>query len=442
MAVVACDTRGDVVFANPAAAGLWWLSAESEAGVAVAGVTWFCDPDPADSDPLRRALSGGEIVYEWRTVDRGGDVPEPVLITAGAVHDDHGELLGAVMRVLAHGTESTGGEQLRNYAADLEMLTEAGRMLSEVSDPDEAAAMICTVTVGATGAIAILLWKLGDGGLAMSHSEAVLDSDDLRVLADRVRRGAARALAESSTMVERLDELSPAPEPAGGALVLAELGPLTCWHEPLSSGGRSVGMLSIVWAGILADTDRPAALISSLAQHAALALERAELLGALSTAARTDALTGLANRRVWLERLDHELARSDREGAAVSLIVIDIDHFKRYNDRHGHPGGDRLLQEAATAWSQRLRRTDLLARIGGEEFAVILPHCPAEHVIAVGDSLRAAMPDGQTCSIGAVTVTGAATADQVYAAADDALYRAKREGRDRTEFGELSVPQI
>ena len=143
MAVVACDTRGDVVFANPAAAGLWWLSAESEAGVAVAGVTWFCDPDPADSDPLRRAL--------------------------------------------AHGTESTGGEQLRNYAADLEMLTEAGRMLSEVSDPDEAAAMICTVTVGATGAIAILLWKLGDGGLAMSHSEAVLDSDDLRVLADRVR---------------------------------------------------------------------------------------------------------------------------------------------------------------------------------------------------------------------------------------------------------------
>jgi diguanylate cyclase (GGDEF)-like protein len=152
----------------------------------------------------------------------------------------------------------------------------------------------------------------------------------------------------------------------------------------------------------------------------------------LAHVARTDALTGAPNRRAWDEQLALETARSARAGTPVSVALLDLDHFKAFNDRRGHQAGDRLLREATAAWRGALREVDLLARYGGEEFGVILPGCRPEEAAVIVDRLRALTPDGETTSAGVAVWDGAETADELVARADRALYRAKRGGRDVT----------
>jgi diguanylate cyclase (GGDEF)-like protein/PAS domain S-box-containing protein len=159
--------------------------------------------------------------------------------------------------------------------------------------------------------------------------------------------------------------------------------------------------------------------------------QRAQLLAQVEALARTDALTGVANRRVWDEELPKELTRALRSGDPLCVAIMDLDHFKRYNDTHGHQGGDRLLKEAAAAWKATVRSTDLLARYGGEEFALLAPACPLEDVGFLADRLRSVVPGGATVSIGVAAWDGQETADELVARADAALYAAKEGGRDR-----------
>jgi diguanylate cyclase (GGDEF)-like protein len=147
--------------------------------------------------------------------------------------------------------------------------------------------------------------------------------------------------------------------------------------------------------------------------------------------ARTDSLTGVANRRAWDEELPRELARAARSGEQLCLALVDLDHFKAYNDRHGHPAGDRLLRAAAAAWQERLRKTDLLARYGGEEFAVLLPDCGVGDAMEIAERLRTALPEG-TCSIGVASWDRREEANALVDRADRALYAAKKGGRNRS----------
>ncbi|CAB4914292.1 unannotated protein [freshwater metagenome] len=160
----------------------------------------------------------------------------------------------------------------------------------------------------------------------------------------------------------------------------------------------------------------------------------ANTLALLRATSLTDALTGLANRRAWDDGLDRELARARRVGTPLCVAVLDIDHFKAMNDTHGHGAGDRFLRRATTAWRTVLRASDLLARIGGEEFAVALPDCDLPSAGGVGDRFRALTPDDQTCSVGVAQWDGTESADAILRRADVALYAAKRGGRDRTEL--------
>ena len=152
----------------------------------------------------------------------------------------------------------------------------------------------------------------------------------------------------------------------------------------------------------------------------------------LARVARTDALTGAPNRRAWDEQLAVELARAARDGEPVSVALLDLDHFKAYNDLRGHQAGDRLLREAAAAWQGRLRTMDVIARYGGEEFGLILPGCAPELAAGIVDRLRGLTPEGETTSAGVACWDGTETADALVARTDRALYEAKRAGRDRT----------
>ncbi len=164
--------------------------------------------------------------------------------------------------------------------------------------------------------------------------------------------------------------------------------------------------------------------------------ERQELVARLETLALTDQLTGLANRRAWEESLGRELARAARDIHPACVAVIDLDHFKRFNDEHGHQAGDALLTDAAAAWQGTLRAGDLLARYGGEEFAALFPAWPLETAVTVIERLRAATPAGQTCSAGVAVWNRTETAQELVGRADAALYQAKQTGRDRTVAAE------
>jgi len=145
-----------------------------------------------------------------------------------------------------------------------------------------------------------------------------------------------------------------------------------------------------------------------------------------------DALTGLPNRRALQGQLSGELARARRDGRPLSLAVLDLDSFKLFNDRNGHPAGDQLLKSAAAAWSQELRAGDMLARVGGEEFVLVLAGADAGRAEAIIDKLRARTPMGQSFSAGVAQWDSIALPEEMLQRADAAMYAAKRAGGDRT----------
>jgi len=161
--------------------------------------------------------------------------------------------------------------------------------------------------------------------------------------------------------------------------------------------------------------------------------------------AMLDPLTGLPNRAAWSERLDLELARWQRYGGDLLLAVVDIDHFKRINDAYGHLAGDKVLKIIAGELNKRLRKTDFIARFGGEEFVLLIPATPLDDGLQLMETLRGAIeacpfhfkgePVTITLSAGLSAFNMGEHSDQVFERADQALYRAKRDGRNRIECG-------
>lgn len=159
--------------------------------------------------------------------------------------------------------------------------------------------------------------------------------------------------------------------------------------------------------------------------------ERENLLVEVEALARSDSLTGLPNRRALDEQLPREMARARRAESHLCLAIVDLDHFKAYNDTHGHLAGDEILRRCAIAWDSELRGADTIVRFGGEEFLVVLPDTAPELAAAIVERLRAATPGGQTASAGVACWDYAESAEDLVGRADNALYRAKAAGRDQ-----------
>lgn len=168
-----------------------------------------------------------------------------------------------------------------------------------------------------------------------------------------------------------------------------------------------------------------------------------------------DGLTGLANLRQFRLVLDRELDRVARTGEPLSLLLIDIDHFKVINDSHGHPAGDRVLKTLASMLESGVRPMDTVARIGGEEWAVILPSslpqqacCVAERLRTVTEHTQVFLEDGMplsitiSCGVAAVSPWAGVTPSALIAAADRALYAAKQAGRNAVRLADAPKPAI
>jgi diguanylate cyclase (GGDEF)-like protein len=196
-------------------------------------------------------------------------------------------------------------------------------------------------------------------------------------------------------------------------------------------------------AGIVNENSQLQSLARAVAERISLAIANLKLRDVLRNQSIRDPLTGLFNRRYLEESLDRELHRAARTRRNVSVVMLDLDHFKQFNDTFGHQAGDMLLREVATAIKARVRAGDLACRYGGEEFAIIIAESDAHGATLCVDKIREAVKQlalqfrGQ--SLGSITLSaGVATfpmhgdnPEDLVHMADLALYRAKREGRDR-----------
>lgn len=220
--------------------------------------------------------------------------------------------------------------------------------------------------------------------------------------------------------------------------------PIRSWlGVPLIVHGEVIGLLALDSASPGFFTGKHVRLATALGDHVAVAIQNARLYEQTRELAMTDSLTGIATRRSFFVQAEHALEQAKRNGSTISVIMADLDHFKAINDEYGHGRGDEAIRLAADAARQVLRRSDIIGRYGGEEFAVVLPDTEREAAHTIAERLRACVGEivvpgtdhAISVSVGVVSEEPgpAETVDAVLDKADHALYEAKRLGRNRVE---------
>lgn len=276
------------------------------------------------------------------------------------------------------------------------------------------------------------------------------DAPPLRV-GDRLARESCNALGQGRP--HRVEKMG-----AGKVCKhLTEPLPFSSLCIPMVARGQEVGLLHlcIPWRPGNPTTtlnETREALGVKLADHIASSLSDLKLRETLRTQSIRDSLTGLFNRRHLEERLEEEVNRGERRGRPFGLILMDLDHFKRFNDTWGHDAGDTMLRALADFLRSQFRETDIICRYGGEEFTVILPEATLEDTLARAEGLRSKVRNVQVSyqgqTLGNVTLSlGVAEypmhgrrPDALLRASDAALYRAKHGGRDRVEIAQAESP--
>ncbi|MGA8206968.1 MAG: diguanylate cyclase [Candidatus Dormiibacterota bacterium] len=232
--------------------------------------------------------------------------------------------------------------------------------------------------------------------------------------------------------------------------VEAQMGLRDCLAEPLRSEDHDLGVM------VLGNKRRPYqeddyTLCRAVADQIVVAVEKSTRLAVTQREATTDEMTGLYNYRFLVGYLDQQVNVAERASSPLSVLMLDLDHFKTVNDSHGHPAGDRVLRQVASLTLETIRKSDLAARYGGEEFVVVMANTGRGDAQVVADKIRAAveamvvrLDDGSevglTVSIGGVTFPeGTRGARNLLDLSDRALYAAKRYGRNRVEFLDLAA---
>jgi diguanylate cyclase (GGDEF)-like protein len=269
-----------------------------------------------------------------------------------------------------------------------------------------------------------LLEPTGDEVLTASAGDAVTDA-----VTDEVTDPVTFGSGSRADQVRRTGQ--PMLLPLGGDL--DDVGPTgTELWQPVVVEGQVIAVLQVGWNSVLSGMeDRAVAAVRVLVDEAGASLHAVQLRTELERFAATDPLTGALNRRAWAVQLQVLMEQSKVRAAPLTIALVDLDHFKAFNDANGHAAGDDLLREFAATVLGRLRSTDLFARWGGEEFVVALADCDEDRAAAMLHRVREAVPDGQSCSIGHTIWEPDETMAACIGRADSALYRAKGSGRNR-----------
>ena len=306
------------------------------------------------------------------------------------------------------------------------MLDQVGRLVRTLFESADPRSDLCQGPLAISEASCAVLLEPGDGDALVATAAAGFETPPISL--DPALRHPAHEAFRSGHLRLLSSRINELPGPALWAL---EEPPGTVLFQPLLKAGDPWGVLVVAWPPATQVAGARATVVSLLAHEAAAAIARADQINMLAGMAQTDPLTGLPNRRAW----DARLARAVAEGQRFTVAILDLDHFKLFNDTHGHPAGDKLLRETAAAWRDQLRSGDLLARLGGEEFGLLLFDCDLAAANEVTERLRRLVTSHQTCSVGLALRQAEEAVDVALARADRALYEAKAAGRDRACVG-------
>jgi diguanylate cyclase (GGDEF)-like protein len=251
------------------------------------------------------------------------------------------------------------------------------------------------------------------GRLSLAYAHALVAAGTMAVSVVEVLNGGGAATATSGVLYLLVAVYACAMfRPTAAAL-----------HLLLMAVGQSAALMVLGEAA-----QAPAQVVLTVGAAAATGILVGYLVGQVRRLAASDPLTGLPNRRAADEALARALADAQRSGAPLCVAVLDLDDFKELNDTRGHATGDRVLQAAARQWAAQLRRGDLLARVGGDEFLVVLADCTPGAAAEIAGRLGRATPLQVRCSIGLASWDGSESSLSLVERADRALYEAKRGG--------------
>jgi diguanylate cyclase (GGDEF)-like protein/PAS domain S-box-containing protein len=313
---------------------------------------------------------------------------------------------------------------LRESESDLAAIAAVARCVQDGEDPRP---LVVNSVLNLAGASSVCLLEPDRAGALIVTAAAGGDFVGHRIPLD---------LPSMTAQVWRTGESVFLSEPRLNPIVnkaLLDLGDtVSAMWQPVIAHGQVQALMNVTWRDhVMHPGDRALRSVRVIADEAGVSLNAKRLRAELERSAFTDPLTGSLNRRAWDIELGAILEQIRSTGGALTIGLIDLDHFKSFNDTHGHSAGDILLQEFAASARLCLRAGDVFARWGGEEFIVALPNTSPEQAVQILDRVRSALPAGSTCSVGLAIWDPHEGISACIARADLALYDAKQGGRNR-----------
>jgi diguanylate cyclase (GGDEF)-like protein len=377
------------------------------------------------------AIYGTRVQFRLAIAATAATFLGPLLLVGAPLYPTDGWREAAIwvsLGLLAGSATQALVDQSRRRTADVAALGVITRALTTGSDPRPELCAAAKVVTGS--AFVVLMEPEDDGTLVATAGTNGIDLGSLRI--DPAAEVSASAEAwRTGTRIYIADVAS---DPRASARLAEHTGAVSVLFHPVVRDGRRTAVLVVGFYESRREVPEPEMfLVDLLGAEIGAAIDRADLVALLATQSRIDPLTGAANRRSWDEEMDRELARARRTGAPLTVAILDMDQFKIYNDAFGHLAGDVLLKDLVTAVRAELRTGDIIARWGGEEFAIALPDCDVQQAHALASRLLNVVPSGQTASIG---LTQARTHDHprdLIDRADQALYAAKKDGRNQVK---------
>jgi diguanylate cyclase (GGDEF)-like protein/PAS domain S-box-containing protein len=455
LGIAVLDRRGRVELTNLAFEKLFLYDQRDLAGSDLACLLLPEEESATSISFTPRVLAGQALDITVRRQRRDGkvldlEVQAVPLVVNGQVRGAYTIYKDISEQIKASEAERKNAELLSQLVTELQLRTNQMTLLNEMGDLLECCGTIKEACAVVSQSVRKLLPEAVSGTLYLFRSSRNL----VEAAVQWGTAGVSEALFSPDSCWSLRRSQPHWSEPAAGGINcghLAEASATQCLCVPMVGQGETLGILYLEYAGISNNRtgassesvqDSQQRLASTVAGQVALSLASLRLRETLRDQSIRDPLTGLFNRRFMEESLDRELQRAARKNHPLTVLFVDLDHFKRFNDTFGHDAGDLVLRSIADLFRKFFRADDVVCRYGGEEFGIILPESAAEHAALRANTLRAEVSklelEYKNHSLGTVTLSigvatfpmHGATSEELLKVADQCLYRAKAGGRD------------